>query len=219
MNNNSKVDQIIADLLIEALNHSTDIGIEFINTPQSLTSQSNIKLNPTKKMNLSSRRPSNGIAISGSSASVGSGKRSAHSSAKYQQVFDSIPEEKSSSQSIDSPNDENALLVERANNNNNSNSNTDENAGSITKSQITTTPNSSTQPKSNGSIRKSPQKLKANGENHKKVASGKAAIESDQDKSETWFGCFGRTHIDSPVDGLLMDEGILKIIHNTSLAV
>lgn len=218
MNNNSKVDQIIADLLIEALNHSTDIGIEFINTPQNLTSQSNIKLNPTKKMNLSSRRSSNGIAISGSSASVGSGKRSAHSSAKYQQVFDSIPEEKSSSQSIDSPNDENAPLVERSSNNN-SNSNTNENADSMTKSQMIPTPNSSTQPKSNGSIKKSPPKLKANEENHKKVASGKAAIESDQDKSETWFGCFGRTHIDSPVDGLLMDEGILKIIHNTSLAV
>lgn len=209
--NNSKVDQIIADLLIEALNHSTDIGIEFIQTPQNPASQSNIKLSSSKRMNLSTRRTSNGPAISGS------GKRSAQSSAKYQQVFDAIPEEKSGSLSLDSPIDENGITPVAET----SIINSDENVASSTKSVASTKINNSSTPSKNSkdAMRKSPSKSQANGGAQSKVASGKAAIESDQDKSETWFGCFGRTHIDSPVDGLLMDEGILKIMHNTSLAV
>lgn len=182
--NNSKVDQIIADLLIEALNHSTDIGIEFIKTPQ--PNQSIIKLNNSKRINLSTRRTGNT-----NSANVGSGKRSAHSSAKYQQVFDAIPEEKSSSLSIESPsNDENAGKSEQHTvNENETVSNSSGNGNEVKKHQV-------------------------------KVASGKAAIESDHDKTaETWFGCFGRAHVDSPIDGLLLDEGILKVVHTSSVAV
>lgn len=74
--NNSKVDQIIADLLIEALNHSTEFGIEFVKAP--LDDQL------TAKRTKVSRR--NGLN--------GSGKRSA-CSGKYQGVFAAIPEEKS----------------------------------------------------------------------------------------------------------------------------
>lgn len=212
--NNSKVDQIIADLLIEALNHSTDIGIEFIKTPHNSSPQSHIKLNPAKRMSLSGRR-ANGIAIAGGSGSGGGGgKRSAHSSAKYQQVFDSIPEEKSGSLSYDSsPNDENSTSppVDQASSNMSTRHPTSE-----TESKTTTTKTSSSSP--NKSNERTPPKHQSNGI-QTKIASGKAAIESDQIKSETWFGCFGRTHVDSPVDGLLMEEGILKILHNTSLAV
>lgn len=190
--NNSKVDQIIADLLIEALNHSTDIGIEFIKTPQNQSPPSHIKLNSAKRINVSSRR-SNAIG-SGSS-----GRRSAHSSAKYQQIFDSIQEE-SGSLSFESPNDD-SFATPSGNNS----------VGHPSPKSKDVSP-----PNSNHTKRDSPKK--PNGV-LSKVASGKAAIESDQDKSDTWFGCFGRSHIDSPVDGLLMEEGILKIVHNTTLAV
>lgn len=222
--NNSKVDQIIADLLIEALNHSTDIGIEFIKTPQNASPQSHIKLNPAKRMSLGSRR-ANGHAIAGSSGS--GGKRSSHSSAKYQQIFDSIPEEKSGSLSYDSsPNDEQSSTsppIDQASSNNSTRLPTEiETESNTTATATTTTANkSSSSPNKSldtNSKRASPPKQQSNGI-QTKIASGKAAIESDQVKSETWFGCFGRTHVDSPVDGLLMDEGILKIMHNTSLAV
>lgn len=206
--NNSKVDQIIADLLIEALNHSTDIGIEFIKTPQSVSSQSNVNLNPAKRMSLHSRR-ANAI---GSSGAIVSGKRSAHSSAKYQQVFDSIPEEKSGSQSYESPSDENSTTspVDRAT--------TNPNERTTSESKTTAKTSSSSSPvKRHETSQRSPPKLLPNG-NQVKMASGKAAIESDQDKAETWFGCFGRAHVDSPIDGLL-EEGILKLMHSTSLAV
>lgn len=205
--NNSRVDQIIADLLIEALNHSTDIGIEFIKTPQSSSSESNIKVNPSKRMSLGSRR-SNAITVG--PGSVSSGKRSAHNSAKYQQVFDSIPEEKSGSLSYESPSDE-QTTPPRVSTNSNDNP--------TSESESKTTTKTSTSPiKSNDASKKNSPKFPSNGI-QTKVSSGKAAIESDQDKSEAWFGCFGRTHVDSPGDGLLIDEGILKIMHNTSLAV
>lgn len=207
--NNSKVDQIIADLLIEALNHSTDIGIEFIKTPQNPTSQSHLKLNPSKRTSSSTRR-TNGVAMNAGGSSAG-GKRSAHSSAKYQQVFDSIPEEKSGSLSMESLNDEHTAPppVDQSSTNSTANpmSETESTAKSISP------PN-----KSNNTSRKSSPKSMPNGI-QTKVASGKAAIENDQVTSETWFGCFGRTHVDSPVDGSLMEEGILKIMHITSLAV
>lgn len=178
---NSKVDQMLADLLIEALNHSTDIGIEFIKTPQNLPTQSMIKVNNSRRMNLSTRRTSNVII---GSTFGGNRNRSAHNSAKYQQMFESIPEEKVSSLSTESPNEENTSSKNKKDAKNKNNESID---------------------KSNGE--KEPRY---------KVASGKAAIESDPDKlAETWFGCFGRTHIDSPV----LDEGIIKILHKTTLAV
>lgn len=204
--NNSKVDQIIADLLIEALNHSTDIGIEFIKAPKH--PQSHIKLNQTtKRTNLNARR-TNG---SGSGTSSG-GKRSSHGSAKYQQVFDAIPEaeEKSGSLSIESPNEQNGLSdpVDQA-----------DNPQSHDKTTNDIAPKKDSSPKIHGVSNKNNLPKQSAKETKLKVASGKAAIESDQDKSEAWFGCFGRTHVDSPSDGLIMDEGIFKIVHSTSLAV
>lgn len=196
---NSKVDQIIADLLIEALNHSTDIGIEFINSPQNVPSQSIIKMNNnSKRMNLSTRCTGN--AITGN-VNVGSGKRSAHSSAKYQQVFDAIPEEKSCSLSIDSPSEENSCQTPASDKNSknsmvksiseNSSSHTMEKPNDFVAAKETTP--------TNGPIR---------------VANGKAAIDSDNNKTaETWFGFFGRTHVDSPTDSMLLDEGILQVVH------
>ena len=97
-NNNSKVDQMIADLLIEALNHPKELGIELINSPKDrgllITAGSGISLTGTNAM----KRPS--ISRRGITGS----RRSANSS-KYQQTFEVIPEEKSSI-SVDSSNDE-----------------------------------------------------------------------------------------------------------------
>lgn len=217
--NNSKVDQIIADLLIEALNHSNGIGIEFIKTPQNSSTQSmHTKLNPAKRMSLSSSRRSNDMSISGV-GSVGSGKRSAHSSGKYQHIFDAIPEEKSGSLSIDSSNGGNNTQSPSVDRTTYTDS-TPANPTSETEVPTTIKTISSSNRSTETSRRISPKRM-PNENQTKIVASGKAAIESDQIESETWFGCFGRTHVvDSPpVDGLLMDEGILKIIHSTSLAV
>lgn len=175
INNNSKVDQIIADLLIEALNHSTDIGIEFVQTPQSFTPQTLHKVNGSKRTNLTARRTNGG------------GKRSAHSGGKYQQVFDAIPEEKSSL-SVDSSNDELQACALTA-----SSKESEKRSGS----------NSDT-------IDERPAT---------QLSSGKAAIQSDQDKPEAWFGCFGRSHNDSPVDSILLDEGIFKVLHKSSVLV
>lgn len=202
--NNSKVDQIIADLLIEALNHSTDIGIEFIKAPK--IPESHIKLNQTTKR--TNARRTNGIAVSGTGSG---GKRSSHGSAKYQQVFDAIPEEdKSGSLSIESPNEQNGSAEQVAQADNSQ-------AHDKTTKEIAT--KNAPSPKINGISDKNNSPKPSLKETQLKVASGKAAIESDQDKSEAWFGCFGRTHVDSPSDGLIMDEGIFKIVHSTSLAV
>lgn len=195
--NNAKVDKFIADLLIEALNQSTDIGIEFIKTPQNPTNTSQtslMKLNSGKRMNLNSRR-NNGIIIGNNT----SGKRSAHNSAKYQQIFDSIPEEKSSSLSIESSNEESSIKESSVlcDNSNRTTSDIEQQ-----KTSIKTLSASSNQLKSTKKL----------------VASGKAAIESDQNQSaEAWFGCFGRTHIEN--DPIHADEGILKVIHKSSVAV
>lgn len=200
--NNSKVDQIIADLLIEALNHSTDIGIEFIKTPQNLPSQSIIKLNNNgKRMNLSTRRTGNTIT---GNVNVGSGKRSAHSSAKYQQVFDAIPEEKSSSLSIDSPSEENSPTPV-----------SDKTSKNSLVDTMTDNNSSHTMEKTNDLVteKETPTNVSI------RVANGKAAIDSDNNKTaETWFGFFGRTHVDSPIDSMLLDEGILQVVHTSSVA-
>lgn len=92
MGNNSRVDQIIADLLIEALNHSSEFDIEFVKTPIDSHSGSDT----VSKRNKISRRNVNNS----------SGKRSV-CSGKYQRVFDAIPEEKSGL-SVDSSNEDRA---------------------------------------------------------------------------------------------------------------
>ncbi|GAB0097412.1 hypothetical protein DMENIID0001_130490 [Sergentomyia squamirostris] len=76
---NAKVDKLIADLLIEALNNPVDIGIEFV---------------PSPKIEKAVNGKKNGVK-----------KRSANSGIKYHQVFDVIPEERSSF-SFDSSNEE-----------------------------------------------------------------------------------------------------------------
>lgn len=200
LNKNSKVDQIIADLLIEALNSSTDIGIEFVKTPQqgatnAIANQSSlIKVSNTKRVCLSTAAAAG--AVNGRRNSVsGGGKRSAHSSGKYQQVFDAIPEEKSSL-SMDSP--ENNLAL-------NSSPTSDTVSSSIIFAQ-----ENSVESKNEAPI----AKRTANGQ-----ARGKEAIHSDQEKPEAWFGCFGQRHNESPVDPVLLDEGIFKVTHKSSVFV
>lgn len=88
LGNNTKVDQMIADLLIEALNHPKEMGIEFVKSPKefSRTGSGN------SKRPLISRRN-----ITGSRRSAGG--------TKYHQVFEVIPEEKGSF-SVDSSTEE-----------------------------------------------------------------------------------------------------------------
>lgn len=94
--NNTKVDQLIADLLIEALNHSTEFGIEFVKMPSggSVASANNSHDKNNKNDNVP--MPMRKIKVSRQSAGNGisSGKRSTHSGSKYQRIFDAIPEEK-----------------------------------------------------------------------------------------------------------------------------
>lgn len=168
--NNSKVDQIIADLLIEALNNSTDIGIEFIKTPASSISLSPNSSTNSKRFTLTTSRRTGG-------------KKSAQNSSKYQQIFDAIPEEKSSL-SIDSVNDD-----------------------------VTTT---NTTPKSSNA---STQQNESSDVRISIVSSGKAAVQSDQDKPEVWFGCFGQSHNESPTESIIVDEGIFKSLQNSNVLI
>lgn len=80
---NSKVDRIIADLLIEALNNPDNV--ELIQSPRELIKDKN------NRKNVSSRRPGP--------------RRSANNIVKYQQKFEVIPEERSSF-SVDSSNED-----------------------------------------------------------------------------------------------------------------
>lgn len=88
LGNNTKVDQMIADLLIEALNHPKEMGIEFVKSPKefSRTGSGNGKRPFISRRN-----------ITGSRRSAGG--------TKYQQVFEVIPEEKGSF-SVDSSTEE-----------------------------------------------------------------------------------------------------------------
>lgn len=79
---NSKVDRIIADLLIEAL-HNPD-NVELVQSPRELVKDKN------NRKNVSSRR---------------TGQRRSANNVKYQQKFEVIPEERSSF-SVDSSNDD-----------------------------------------------------------------------------------------------------------------
>lgn len=183
ISNNSRVDQIIADLLIEALNHSADIGIEFVKTPQNVdvTTQPTIRLNGTKRVALATRRTASG-----------SNRRSAHSG-KYQQIFDAIPEEKSNL-SVDSSTDD-VKTSETSNV-------TSDSLTAVPKVPSTASKQSSSTPTANNMTR------------------GKAAIQSDQDKPEVWFGYFGRSQHESPDETTtLIDEGILKVLHKSGVLV
>lgn len=88
LGNNTKVDQMIADLLIEALNHPKEMGIEFVKSPKEFSRNGS----GNNKRPLISRRN-----MTGSRRSAGG--------TKYQQVFEVIPEEKGSF-SVDSSTDE-----------------------------------------------------------------------------------------------------------------
>lgn len=98
--NNSKVDQMIADLLIEALNHPRELGIEFVKSPKDFSRSSNTSGTPGSGGG-SKRSPMSRRSNAGSS---GASRRSG-SGTKYQQVFEVIPEEKGSI-SVDSSNEE-----------------------------------------------------------------------------------------------------------------
>lgn len=96
--NNTKVDQMIADLLIEALNHPRELGIEFVKSPKNFSRNS--KSSGTPGSGGSKRSPMSRRSNAGSSAARRSG-----SGTRYQQVFEVIPEEKGSI-SVDSSNEE-----------------------------------------------------------------------------------------------------------------
>lgn len=211
LNNNSKVDQIIADLLIEALNSSTDIGIEFVKTPQQSTvnainQSSLIKVGSTKRVCLSTTTSSTATGTSNGrrNSVTGGGKRSAHNSGKYQQVFDAIPEEKSSL-SVDSPENNTEFI--------NSAANSSQTSDTVSSSIVFAQDNSVESRDEPSNVLKVIER-KTNG-----LARGKEAIHSDQEKPEAWFGCFGQRHNESPVDPMLLDEGIFKVIHKSSVLV
>lgn len=92
---NTKVDQMIADLLIEALNNPKELGIEFVKSPTEYLRKTTPKTpsDPTRVSNpkTSPNKSTDGLPNS----SVGS-RRLTSGSLKYHQVFDMIPEEKSS---------------------------------------------------------------------------------------------------------------------------
>lgn len=96
---NTKVDQMIANLLIEALCHPEHQSIEFVK------STSDIFRTLTPNSSTGTNKPSiNGFKISeGTSGS--SNRRLTSGAIKYQQMFDVIPEEKSSV-SVDSSTDD-----------------------------------------------------------------------------------------------------------------
>ncbi|CRK97282.1 CLUMA_CG010677, isoform A [Clunio marinus] len=91
----SKVDRMIANLLMEALKSPEDLGIEFVNSP---------KMRKPKRR--SQPYSPGGVDSSGYFTADSSNRRSASNSAsKYQHRFEVIPEEKSSF-SVDSSNDD-----------------------------------------------------------------------------------------------------------------
>ena len=95
----SKVDRMIADLLMEALKSPEDLGIEFIKSPKTKTSKRKALHSPAI---LGTESSSTGYGTGDSSS-----RRSASNSAnnKYLQRFEVIPEEKSSF-SVESSNEE-----------------------------------------------------------------------------------------------------------------
>lgn len=101
---NTKVDEMIANLLIEALNHPKELSIEFVKSPteflRSLTPNT-----PTGTKRLLKNITKCSVSDNPSSSS---GRRLNSGPIKYHQVFDVIPEEKSSV-SVDSSTEECAL--------------------------------------------------------------------------------------------------------------
>lgn len=90
----SKVDRMIANLLMEALKSPEDVGIEFVKSPKNRR--------PKKR----SQSPAGESSSTGYYTGDSSSRRSASNSAgKYQHRFEVIPEEKSSF-SVDSSNDD-----------------------------------------------------------------------------------------------------------------
>lgn len=129
-------------------------------------------LNNAKRIRLGWR--SNGVSTGPSV----NGKRSAHNSAKYHQIFDAIPEEKCTSVSTESS------------------ANDDMKNCSVQCDLLRGDKNiTKTSPDANANV------------SQIKMANGKAAIESDQAQSaEAWYDCFGRAHIDS--DSVFMEPGM-----------
>lgn len=202
-NNNSKVDQIIADLLIEAMHSSTDIGIEFVQTPQQ--DHANAKISNNKRVCLKTMAATSSSvkeAKIGRRNSVSSGgKRSAHGSGKYQRVFEAIPEEKTNSLSTDSP--------ENNDKRNNAMENTSQTSETIS-SSITFTQETLAESKDAPTNAERVVERPMNG-----PARGKEAVQSDQEKPEAWFDCFGQRHNESPIDAALLEQGTFTVIHKS----
>lgn len=165
---NAKVDKLIADLLIEALNNPVDLGIEFV---------------PSPKIEKAVNGKKNGVK-----------KRSANSGIKYHQVFDVIPEERSSF-SLDSSNEESGTTHKTR---------VDSGQGPSVKSTTKDTTQSS-----GVSTKQTPVEDNSKVQNHSKVHDGRngeknqtnrgrAALESD-----TWLGFF-KPHEESSAEGMLV---------------
>lgn len=167
LGNNTKVDQMIADLLIEALNHPKEMGIEFVKSPKEFSRTGS----GSGKRPLISRRN-----VTGSRRSAGG--------TKYQQVFEVIPEEKSSF-SVDSSAEESNLSLSGTTSNLLSESHT-----------VRDLTSSSTRASTKFTGIRIPR--------------GKEAIESDIfTESEAWVGFF-KQHDDSLVDS--GNEGTVKLL-------
>lgn len=261
--NSSKVDQLIADLLIEALNHSAEFGIEFVKTPSTASS---------KRVKVSRR----------GGASVSTGTRSA-SSGKYQRIFDAIPEEKSGL-SVDSSNEERSLpppsstavpdstvtstvtstvstastgvgaasqldvtvtpaqsvAAAKAISNAVADGSTSTAKSSTSGSSTTNSTVSSVVMASTTATNVSPKTISTTAHSHlpqrpsattsistqssqatvTTTSRGRAAIETDDMKTDAWFDCFGRSRTDTPTHehrAPAIDEGIARYLNKTRL--
>lgn len=86
-NSPSKVDQMIADLLIEALNHPKELGIEIVQSPRLFGRSGGSRKSGSTATTAAGRTGSSGSGLSG----------------KFQRMFEAIPEEKGAgSMSVDS---------------------------------------------------------------------------------------------------------------------
>ncbi|XP_059611805.1 uncharacterized protein LOC132258492 [Phlebotomus argentipes] len=159
----TKVDKLIADLLIEALNNPVDLGIEFV---------------PSPKIEKAVNGKRNGVK-----------KRSANSGIKYHQVFDVIPEERSSF-SLDSSNEESGTTHK---------SRVDSGQGASARSSSKQdSVKTKEDDKEIEEIQETSKELEKFAPDDKSQANrGRAALESD-----TWLGFF-KPHEESSAEGML----------------
>ncbi|XP_055678113.1 uncharacterized protein LOC129786886 [Lutzomyia longipalpis] len=181
---NTKVDKLIADLLIEALNNPVDLGIEFVASPK-IEKAVNGKRNGVKK-------------------------RSANSGIKYHQVFDVIPEERSSF-SFDSSNEESGTHKTRVDSGHGPSTRTTTKETMQSSGIITKAPSVEDNSKNNSEKSSPGEKVvvEAKRESEKSQTNrGRAALESD-----TWLGFF-KPHEESSAEGMLVVQESSRTHHH-----